>query len=871
MLPPISSLQQQQPSTHNKQTDMDMDIDTEDSSQTQLPKSSLTLDKHNALPPNGPQALEDYRNTADTITHLTNAHTPTPESTSRQHSRHPSSTDQKSSSPISMSTNARQDRNETSSSSLSSGTIVSPPSSYSSNASSSMDALAKTLSPARVDIHRKRIQRMLQQNSLLWWELVRYTRNLERSERELEREKEQEQTSAPAVASGATTSAGTTKARGLHLYHHHHHHHHHHPSLPPLHPQQQALSRSLVAPSKGSSSSRSQSRSHPYDSAVHRDQNYPTQRPRWPTAETVDYRRSGRPNSSHMEQDGCTEEGAGAGTGGMDPDHEPLPSKYSSASQSPSPVSTPPPTQQTFDTPVSKRYGDEPLQEESPSAFQNHRDYYPHSRRHRHYQEGRSTYSAHLPHQQDHYQPHQRRRYDSEAASHRYPSHPSSAPSPHPDSRYESGSATPTTSTSKRLPPMDANRIDAASNGALNAVHSSGPSSTASSPRSREPSSASTVYQNPHHRGPSDPRYHSSYHTSSHHEPAPPPPHQQQPLSTPFGSRRTAPSPSDFSPHSHHNPHHHQHPQHYSHNSHQQPLTSRPSASPHPKIEPLPRPVPVKPASFVSPSALSSISPAPPPHHPRAPSASASSSPVARTTPPTAVAAAATTGGHHHHIRGIDPSAAASATSSSSTHPGSSGGAQPPSSTHTDPNSNNGNNVDPNRKRRGNLPKSVTSVLKSWLVQNAIHPYPTEEEKMRLSEATQLSMNQISNWFINARRRILQPILHEAAAAAVAGTDAPVENVLIVRKGKGSRMHVEMEGVVSGHPGGGGGGGPSSSHQHQHQHPVGHGHNHGHHQHNESESNEESVSLPPVKSASHSSSPQPQAHNQSHPQPILSS
>ncbi|KAI1307677.1 hypothetical protein EDD11_004458 [Mortierella claussenii] len=111
--------------------------------------------------------------------------------------------------------------------------------------------------------------------------------------------------------------------------------------------------------------------------------------------------------------------------------------------------------------------------------------------------------------------------------------------------------------------------------------------------------------------------------------------------------------------------------------------------------------------------------------------------------------------------------------------------------------SNSSNSVDPNRKRRGNLPKSVTSVLKSWLVQNAIHPYPTEDEKMRLSEATQLSMNQISNWFINARRRILQPILVEAAAAAVAGTDAPMENVLIVRKGKGSRMQVEMESVVA--------------------------------------------------------------------------
>ncbi|KAG0293736.1 hypothetical protein BGZ96_002378 [Linnemannia gamsii] len=156
---------------------MDMDIDTEDS-QAPHPTASLTLDKLNA-PPNGPQALEDYRDTAETSTHP-NAHTtPTPES-SRHHSRHPSNTntDQKSSSPISMSTPSRQDRNETSTTattttSSSSGAIVSPPSSYSSNASSSMDALAKTLSPARVDIHRKRIQRMLQQNSLLWWELVR--------------------------------------------------------------------------------------------------------------------------------------------------------------------------------------------------------------------------------------------------------------------------------------------------------------------------------------------------------------------------------------------------------------------------------------------------------------------------------------------------------------------------------------------------------------------------------------------------------------------------------------------------------------------------------------------------------------------------
>ncbi|KAG0042197.1 hypothetical protein BGZ83_000781 [Gryganskiella cystojenkinii] len=119
------------------------------------------------------------------------------------------------------------------------------------------------------------------------------------------------------------------------------------------------------------------------------------------------------------------------------------------------------------------------------------------------------------------------------------------------------------------------------------------------------------------------------------------------------------------------------------------------------------------------------------------------------------------------------------------------------SNAHSEDQCPNAGSVDPNRKRRGNLPKSVTAVLKAWLVQHAIHPYPTEDQKQQLSEATNLSMNQISNWFINARRRILQPILVQAAAEAVAGTDAPMDNVLIVRKGKGSRMQVEMEGVVA--------------------------------------------------------------------------
>ncbi|KAK8155688.1 hypothetical protein IWX90DRAFT_489644 [Phyllosticta citrichinensis] len=62
---------------------------------------------------------------------------------------------------------------------------------------------------------------------------------------------------------------------------------------------------------------------------------------------------------------------------------------------------------------------------------------------------------------------------------------------------------------------------------------------------------------------------------------------------------------------------------------------------------------------------------------------------------------------------------------------------------------------DPNfgRKRRGNLPKEATNRLKRWFADHGDSPYPSEEEKVQLSRETGLGLNQISNWFINARRR----------------------------------------------------------------------------------------------------------------------
>ncbi|XP_051869832.1 homeobox protein PKNOX1-like isoform X2 [Pristis pectinata] len=63
------------------------------------------------------------------------------------------------------------------------------------------------------------------------------------------------------------------------------------------------------------------------------------------------------------------------------------------------------------------------------------------------------------------------------------------------------------------------------------------------------------------------------------------------------------------------------------------------------------------------------------------------------------------------------------------------------------------------KSKRGVLPKQATNIMRSWLFQHIAHPYPTEDEKRQIASQTSLTLLQVNNWFINARRRILQPML----------------------------------------------------------------------------------------------------------------
>uniref|UniRef100_A0A8V8TPB7 Meis homeobox 2 n=1 Tax=Homo sapiens TaxID=9606 RepID=A0A8V8TPB7_HUMAN len=50
------------------------------------------------------------------------------------------------------------------------------------------------------------------------------------------------------------------------------------------------------------------------------------------------------------------------------------------------------------------------------------------------------------------------------------------------------------------------------------------------------------------------------------------------------------------------------------------------------------------------------------------------------------------------------------------------------------------------QKKRGIFPKVATNIMRAWLFQHLTHPYPSEEQKKQLAQDTGLTILQVNNW-----------------------------------------------------------------------------------------------------------------------------
>ncbi|KAK4356362.1 hypothetical protein RND71_025333 [Anisodus tanguticus] len=95
------------------------------------------------------------------------------------------------------------------------------------------------------------------------------------------------------------------------------------------------------------------------------------------------------------------------------------------------------------------------------------------------------------------------------------------------------------------------------------------------------------------------------------------------------------------------------------------------------------------------------------------------------------------------------------------------------------------------RPQRG-LPERAVAILRAWLFDHFLHPYPTDSDKHMLASQTGLTRNQVSNWFINARVRVWKPMVEEIHMLETRGENGPN-----VRKSEGNKLVTERTNHVN--------------------------------------------------------------------------
>lgn len=97
-------------------------------------------------------------------------------------------------------------------------------------------------------------------------------------------------------------------------------------------------------------------------------------------------------------------------------------------------------------------------------------------------------------------------------------------------------------------------------------------------------------------------------------------------------------------------------------------------------------------------------------------------------------------------------------------------------------------------RKSASLPAETVEYLKSWMMSpdHVAHPYPTEQEKAAIMADTGIELKQLTNWFVNNRKRYWKPRVGAgAAAAAGSGGSAMMSSSLDLRHRRTQQANVD--------------------------------------------------------------------------------
>ena len=80
------------------------------------------------------------------------------------------------------------------------------------------------------------------------------------------------------------------------------------------------------------------------------------------------------------------------------------------------------------------------------------------------------------------------------------------------------------------------------------------------------------------------------------------------------------------------------------------------------------------------------------------------------------------------------------------------------------------------RRQGQSLGREAVQILKDWMFapENVDNPYPTQDEKLRLSAQAGITQKQLCNWFVNSRKRLWAPANQQRVTAMGKNRTSPV-------------------------------------------------------------------------------------------------